>query len=335
MSDEITPLPAIPESLRIAAREGTLVPFIGAGVSRLGGCPDWDGFANGTLRFFVDKGLLSHAQFDQLSHLGPRIKLSIAQRLEEQYRVDIDFKALLDPRPASAKRDGEQIYAQLAKLASVFVTTNYDEWLDQQQAPQVAPLTAGQSPTQPLPSKTILFRPEEFTARSLETPNTIIHIHGSVRERTSMVFTTTHYLDRYAGHRIVGQSFRENAYLTFLEVLFRTKNVVFIGYGLAELEILEYVIQKAREAKPASPATGLREEPRHFLLQGFYSHQAELRRSLTDYYLRECNIRLIPFSMDVRGHLQLLEVLEFLSREIPVGQVHALRQRLEMEELLT
>ncbi len=335
MPEEIPSLPDLPETLRVAARQGTLVPFIGAGVSRLGGCPDWDEFATGALQFFVGIGLLTHAQFDQLSRLGPRVKLSIAQGLEDKHKISIDFKKLLEPRSEAARRTGESLYGNLAKLASVFVTTNYDEWLDGVQlAPPPPPVPQSTASSPPLAPRHILYKPADFTADMLSTPNTVFHIHGSVQDRSSMVFTTTHYLERYSGHRIDGPSFRENAYLTFLEVLFRTKNVLFMGYGLNELEILEYVVQKARQAKPTVKGE-VREEPRHFLLQGFYSHQAELRRSLSEYYLRECNIRLLPFSMDARGYSQLVDVVEFMSSEIPVGRVHALRQLLEMEALLS
>lgn len=65
--DDIPLLPAIPERLRVAARQGTLVPFIGAGVSQLAGCPGWDDFANGALKFFVNRGVMSHGQLINLS----------------------------------------------------------------------------------------------------------------------------------------------------------------------------------------------------------------------------------------------------------------------------
>ena len=42
MIDEIPLYPPIPDRLRLAAKQGTLIPFIGAGVSQLGGCPGWD-----------------------------------------------------------------------------------------------------------------------------------------------------------------------------------------------------------------------------------------------------------------------------------------------------
>lgn len=57
-------------------------------------------------------------------------------------------------------------------------------------------------------------------------------------------------------------------------------------------------------------------------------------RSFRDYYLRECNIRLLPFSKDRKGWEQLPDVLEYLAAEIPVRDVLPSQQRLEMRALL-
>src|SRR5512146_1661856 len=57
--EKIEPIPKIPEPLRLAAFQRKLIPFIGAGVSQLGGCPGWDQFANAALQFFLGKGKLS------------------------------------------------------------------------------------------------------------------------------------------------------------------------------------------------------------------------------------------------------------------------------------
>lgn len=56
MSADILPLPHIPDGLREAAQRGTLIPFVGAGASRIAGCPGWSEFADGALRHFVDQG---------------------------------------------------------------------------------------------------------------------------------------------------------------------------------------------------------------------------------------------------------------------------------------
>ena len=147
--------------------------------------------------------------------------------------------------------------------------------------------------------------------------------------------TTTHYLDRYASHQLNDGDATENQFLSFLSNLFLTKSILFIGYSLGELEILEYVIQKARgivlsNLNHDQPP----EEPRHYLLQGFFSHEATLMLRLREYYLRECKIELLPFSRDQKGWNQLIDVIEYLAAEIPIGGVLPSQQRVEMESLL-
>jgi len=150
-----------------------------------------------------------------------------------------------------------------------------------------------------------------------------------------MLLTTSDYLRRYAGHRLVGSGVETNTYLTFLDELFRTKNILFIGYGLSELEILEYVVQKAKAVTGAKQANSFPpQEPRHYLLQGFYSHEAGLLRSLKDYYLNECGIGLIPFLKDQKGWKQLIDVIGHLAKEIPGDKIVPSQRRLEMRGLL-
>ncbi len=160
-------------------------------------------------------------------------------------------------------------------------------------------------------------------------PDAVFHIHGSAHDRSSMVITTADYLERYSSHRIDATKDRENPLLTFLQKLFQLKNVFFIGYGLSELEVLEYVIQKGIE-KRATTA----EEPRHYALQGFFSHEIELARSL-DSYFRQFGIGLLPFSRDQRDWSQLAEVINHFATELTPGPVLSLPVRLEMEGLLS
>src|SRR5260370_7124302 len=79
LMEVIKEIPDPPKALREAALRGTLIPFVGAGASRIAGCPNWSEFADGALRFFVEQGKFSHGQLAQISHLNPRVKLSIAR----------------------------------------------------------------------------------------------------------------------------------------------------------------------------------------------------------------------------------------------------------------
>lgn len=326
---EIKPLPQIPKTLRQAALQRQLIPFIGAGVSQLGGCPGWDQFANDTLNFFVGHGKLTHALLSQITALPSRAKLSFALELQRMHDLPIDFRILLKPANDKTEKVGKEVYANLSRLATTFVTTNYDEWLDTMPPspfsakPQLSPSAMMASP------RRSFYRQQDITAENLDVPNAVFHLHGSIDDRDSMVLTTVDYLKRYASHRPDGDAERENPFLTFLELLFSLKNVLFLGYGLNELEILEYVIQKANHAQGHTD-----EEPRHYIVQGFFSHEIELARSL-EIYFRQFGVGLLPFSRDRRDWAQLADVIDYLSCEIPPGPNLTLPRLNEMEELLS
>lgn len=326
----IKPIPDLPAALREAALRGTLIPFVGAGASRIAGCPNWAEFADGALRFFVEQGKFSHGQLAQISHLNPRVKLSIALGLQTEHKLRIDFRKVLHPTERRDNLKGRRLYGDLSKLGKTFVTTNYDEWLDTAIG---APTPAIRSEANPATSaieepRTVIYEVSELTPDSLRRPNTVIHLHGSVLKPESMILTTQHYVRHYANDRFPRSGAAENNVLTFLDFLFAQKNVLFVGYGLDELEILEYVIGKARLSGDPGHT-----EMRHFLLQGFFLHENELARSLVPYY-RECGIELIPYLRDHLDWDQLLDVIEEFARLAPAGSPLKVQTLMEMEDLL-
>lgn len=76
----------------------------------------------------------------------------------------------------------------------------------------------------------------DFLPAALTQSNTVIHLHGSVADPTGMILTTHDYIQRYANDRRTGDAKTENRTLTFLEHLFEYYTVLFVGYGLEELE---------------------------------------------------------------------------------------------------
>jgi hypothetical protein len=333
MSDGILPIPAIPPVLREASQRGVLIPFVGAGVSVLAGCPTWGEFADGALRACIDAKKFTHGQLDQIRHLSPRVKLSIARGLEAEYGLKIDYAKLINPKNGYENNDtGNRVYRSLGKLGQTFVTTNYDSWLDTEIPEVLLPVTAStpqHDTTATAPSKRkAIFNQNEFTPANLNQPKSVFHLHGSLADPAGMVITTREYITRYANDRAGNDPQQENRTLTFLGLLFQTKTVLFIGYRLEELEILEYVIQKARMLLPGEQA-----QARHFMLQGYFSHEYELMRSLTQYY-KQCNIQLLPFSRDEKDRLQLIEVLEKFAEDMPAATPSKLQLQMEMERLL-
>src|SRR5258708_40127175 len=99
MSSKLLPIPDIPSGLREAAARTTLVPFIGAGASLLAGCPGWKDLADKSLRWLVGQGKFSYSQLDQISHLHPRVKLSLAPTIANEHKTKIAYKDILHPSP--------------------------------------------------------------------------------------------------------------------------------------------------------------------------------------------------------------------------------------------
>jgi hypothetical protein len=326
---QIVAVPQIPEGLRQAAAIGYLRPFIGAGVSRLAGCPDWNGFADQSLRYLVDRGKLSHAEADLLRSVGPKVKLAVAVALAQEHGVRIDFESILHPTNWTRGEKGLRAYRALSRLSRVFVTTNYDRWLDEDRGLPVGDggSESGSHPPEGLRRRSVN-RPSELSPADLSRLDTVVHLHGSLDYPEQMVLTMRQYLVHYANDRMARADKEENRVLTFLEHLFQQYSVLFVGYGLDELEILEYVIQKARHG----PGGG--ETLRHFMLQGYFTHQLALMRRLEAYYRDECGVQLIPFSLDGRGYDQLIEVLEEFARQIPATSPLVMQEKLEMKALL-
>src|SRR5947199_2920512 len=97
MADQLVPIPEVPSGLKEAARRGILIPFIGAGASLVAGCPGWVALADGVLTELIKMGKFSYSQFDQIKHLNPRVKLSLARAIETENGVSINYRSLLHP----------------------------------------------------------------------------------------------------------------------------------------------------------------------------------------------------------------------------------------------
>lgn len=334
MDEEILPIPRVPDLLRREAGRGVVIPFIGAGVSRLAGGPSWAEFADGALSSFVEQGRMDHATYAQMQHLSPRVKLSMALEREKQALREggkpIDFLKLLHPSGNCGHKKGQRLYGALSTFSQRFVTTNYDWWLD---TPILLPTTGTQEggPEANAPNLTPEKRqrylsPSQFKISAFDQPNMVLHLHGSVDVRESMILTTADYVKHYANDSRDGVE--ENRVLTLLDGLFDRYTALFIGYGLEELEILEYVISNKR--RPMLP----QKEIKHFLLQGFFSYEKALMRELRTYYSAQCRITMIPYLRDELDWDQLLDVVDYFAREIPIGDAQVSARLAGMKELL-
>jgi len=281
------PLPRPPRDLAEAAREGQLVVFVGAGLSRLIGCPSWDGFANGALEQLVPKNI-DHYELAQIKTvLDPKKRMSLAKIIADRAEVDIDFANILS---ATSPPSGS-VYSHLAKFRCAFVTTNYDKYI----VPEVNNARAEVDWR--------FIRRDQLLGVNIDRLGNVVHLHGCVDEPSQMVVSTRDYLEHYATEEVK----------SFLSDLFRRKSVLFMGYGLEEVEILEYIFRNGR-AVP-EPHT------RRYILQGFFNAEGRLFDLLSEYYREGFGAELIPFPRDQANYSQLTEILAAWAAVLQFGQV--------------
>ena len=279
MSDTLNLNPEVPPEIEKAAKSGMLVIFIGAGISRLAGCPSWDEFADKVLDELTPGCLNYHEKSLLQSIPDPRKRLSIARIIEKENKISVDYEKILkgdDPK--------DNIYKYINNFRCTFVTTNYD----------------------------LLIKPESVQSKSeeywrfhnrtdllnnkLDKQGNVIHIHGCVKKPEKMIITTKNYLDHYTNKQVQ----------TFLQHLFKTKTVLFLGYGLEEFEILEYILKNSVGKGGIKSTNG----KKSFVLQGFFDAEESLYRNLKKYYMDSFSIGLIGFKRDQKDYEQQTDILE-------------------------
>lgn len=316
----------IPQNLISSAKFGRLVPFIGAGVSKLAGAPTWAEFADSAFSQLVDKKILTYGDLEQISNkaMSPRVKLSLAMSLAKNSNIEIDFKKILHPEGWNKNEKGRRIYKALWAISNNFVTTNYDLWLHLDDADFAAQEIRTEQIPKPIDKK-IIYKSNEFLISELAVPNrkTVIHLHGCVECPKEMLLSTANYLETY-GVSSKEDTSNQNKTHYFLKQLFKDKDILFIGYQLDELEILEYLILKQRHRVANEES-----QPRHFIFQSFFRSEEKLIDGVRDYF-QKLGVILIPYFRDENNYDELINILEVLSQKIRIPNP----SRLEIERLM-
>jgi len=290
--------------IKDAAKHGELVVFVGAGASMLCGSPDWRGFANQVVGALEKSSVLSFLEAEQLRGLGdPRRTLSIARALAKEQAVAIDYDSILHPPKPSAI--GAELYELLAGLRPVFVTTNYDKWLDDAGPEELSTEVRAGSESEPAkrPSRrSKYYLREHLTSALLAERGAVIHLHGSYTEPNSMVVSLKDYIEHYADARVQA----------FLSAMFKNYTVLFVGYGLAELEVLDNIIRSNESLRTGAA------EPQHFLLYAYRSTESVQTRFIEQFFRDQCGVRVIPYCIDAKGYQEVVEVFKGWNSELDV-----------------
>jgi hypothetical protein len=281
MSNGIQRIPEVPDEIRNAVNNGSLAVFIGAGVSRLVGCKGWDSLARNLVSRCHKQGIINFKEYETLSQIPDHKKtITICYHLFINNRLaDVFFEEMNRALKEGADIEIPNIYDDIYRLRGLFITTNADTHFDRLFNPP-----------------NILYRASDFRDDRLDRTN-LYHIHGSVRDRSSLIFTVSAYTQRYTH-----PEFRR-----FLTKIFLEYTVLFLGYGFAEFEILDFILQ----GNPRTRALA----QRHVMLSPFYSGEDNIL-SYEQIYYNDLGINILGYEKDVNGYRQLVDVIKHWNVEI-------------------
>ena len=219
--------PKFEENILKAFENSKLVFFLGAGVSRIMGIMGWDDFSAFLIRKAFPDYKDHSAILRDISSSKERITIAF-KKFEQDNRLDEFYKHFgqgMTPK-SDVFQSKENIYKILNRFEALFLTTNADNLFEE---------VLGSALCHEDYSLTILKRETQ------RRQNHLFYLHGHYTEnidklKNNLVFTAPQYVERYNDQNFIG----------FLRAIFEEDNtIVFIGYGLNEFELIDYIVTKA------------------------------------------------------------------------------------------
>jgi len=277
---KVLPIPdEVPSGILNAIDQKKLAIFVGAGVSRVIGCKGWAEIAERLIETchnleIGDKRAVNYLEKSLLEdNKNSKKVVSICREILKTHGQESQYYSCLEEalNPKQELIDKFDVYGELSKISALFITTNIDSCLDDK-----------------LPKKNVKFNLKDFKKESISVDN-LYHIHGSLSNKKSLVLTTREYLERYNI-----PEFKE-----FLKKVFNEFTILFIGYGMEEFELLDFLVMKCSET----------DEVKHYFLRPSLNEEEGLLEFEKKYYL-DLKTEVIPFSINENGYSQLFNVLK-------------------------
>lgn len=280
MSGKIPQVPDVPPELIERINEEKLCFFIGAGVSKLIGCMGWKSVASNLVERCFKKGCINYKRRESILGINnPKKIITICYNILCDAKLKNDFfdviEDALKPNPELLRQFN--VYNELSGISAVYITTNIDPNFDTSF------------------TNRIVYKEDDFDPANIFRDK-LYKIHGTINDRDSLVFTLPQYFKRY----------KNSKFDAFLKKLFSEYSVFFLGYGLEEYEILDYLVTKFGEEE---------NELKHWILLPYYQDEDYL----LDYdkgYFRSLGIRVIGYEKDDKGYNQIFNVIKKWREEI-------------------
>lgn len=304
---KIEKLPEVPQEIIDAVNNNRLVVFIGAGVSRIIGCMGWSQLARNlvdvcfrTKKAGKEETLINYKEKETLLQENDQKKLiTIAYHLlkkngfEEKFFEEFNKSLEKDPNLEAEYN----IYNEIFALRGINVTTNADLHFDQY-----------------FLKPNIIFDFDNFSGDIYRT--NLYKIHGTQDYRDSLVFTIPRYIKQY----------NKTNFIDFLQTVFSNYTVLFLGYGMSEFEILDFLITKYGNFNRD-------QNPKHFILLPFFSGEENILEFEKEYYA-DMGIQVIAYEKDENGYNQLYEVIKRWKQDININSTYTYDSFEELDHLL-
>lgn len=278
---QIKLIPEMPNEIINAIDNQKLVIFTGAGLSALFKFPLWKDFANTLVEECVKHKAMSLSEKDYLKN----------SQFSSMQIITISYNKLCKKIPS---KDAQKIFLSHLKIDEdkqpICIIDEVSKYLSNYYCPIIttnADLSL---------DNTKYFKYynniENFLYWDETTQLTkIIHLHGSINDFDSLIFTSEQYANAYRVESLFGQK---------LGKLFsdKSKTILFIGCSLSEFELLRYFIKIRNE-----------DVSNLFLLNGYLNSES-LKYELDKEYFSSLGIKLIPFSREKNDYSQLICILK-------------------------
>lgn len=281
---EIKEMPSLLPEIKEAAENKKLAIFIGAGISRFLDCTSWSVLANNLTKRCEKEGLMNHFERETFAKMDDMKKvITICNQIlkndnrfmEEMKRAFNDGIAQkyknqdLEGEELKVYKDKLKIYKDLFSLDGLFITTNADRHIDHL-----------------FISSNIIYKKCDFNSSNIKNSQ-LYKIHGSIVDKDSLVFTVDQYIDQY-----INPDFSK-----FLADIFAQYVVLFVGYGLNEFELLDYMFKSTRG-----------NSRKHFFLKDYFKHEVKIYE-FEQMYFEKLGVTLIPYSKNEKGFNQVKEIV--------------------------
>ncbi len=290
--------PNIPQSILRAIEEDNLAIFIGAGVSQVIGCWSWEKLAVALIEKCYEEKCINYRQKQILSNYNDCKKIITICRnlLKENGRLN-DFYKIIDDccKGDEEKKKKFNIYQELIRIPALYITTNFDKHFDEW-----------------FHADRIVSKDEGFK-QDLLSNEKLYHIHGSIKNHKTLVLTVHEYFERY----------NPNNFQRFLKRIFLDKVILFVGYGMAEFEILDFLMTKAETE---------RKKERFILLPYYKGHEDIL--AFDEYYFEEMGVTIVPYESDEKGYEQLYDVIKSWNGKIQHVSPYSYKKMKNIDEVV-